>query len=102
MSRLALFAALFLGSTAANASAMPATPFVDVAGEPYVQDVPAVTYVREAQKNGVDPTTAAVLQRIDQSLAGVVPSLTVKSAYRSPAYNASVGGARSSQHIQGK
>jgi Peptidase M15 len=102
MSRVALFAALLVAAPAANASAMPATPFTDVAGEPYVQDVPAVIYVREAQKSGVDPTTAAVLQRIDQALAGVIPGLTVKSAYRSAAYNASVGGARSSQHIQGK
>src|SRR3954471_16259966 len=102
MSRLGLFAALFLGATAANASAMPATPLMNVAGEPYVENVPAVTYVREAQKNGVDSTTAAVLQRIDQSLAGVVPNLTVKSAYRSAAYNASIGGALDSQHIQGK
>jgi hypothetical protein len=103
MSRLGLFAALLVvGAQAANASDMPATPFSDVAGEPYVQNVPAITYVREAQKNGLDRTTADVLQRIVQSLAGVVPALTVQSAYRSAAYNASVGGARHSQHIQGK
>lgn len=66
------------------------------------QSVPAVTFVHESQKNGVDPTTAAVLMRVDQQLAGVVPELTVNSAYRSAAYNASVGGAQSSQHIQGK
>jgi hypothetical protein len=103
MSRLALFAALLLvGAQAANASAVPATPFTNVAGEPYVQNVPAITYVREAQKNGVDRTTADVLQRIVQSLAGMVPGLTVQSAYRSAAYNALVGGARGSQHIQGK
>ena len=103
MFRLALFGSLLLlGVPAANASDMPATPFGNVAGEPYVQGVPAITYVRDAQKNGVDPTTAAVLERIDQSLAGVVPGLTVQSAYRSAKYNASVGGARASQHIQGR
>ena len=54
------------------------------------------------KENGLDPTTVAVLQRIDEALAGVVPSLTVQSAYRSAKYNASVGGAPASQHIQGK
>ena len=48
---------------------------------------------------GVDPS---VTEKLGQLQATRSSPLSISSGYRSPAYNARVGGARRSQHIQGK
>jgi hypothetical protein len=84
-----------------------ASPFVNALGQSYYG--PGTTTISPAAYSFVHPQgLQGVSQRMQTALAaaaarvgGIIPSLTVTSGYRSPAYNKAVGGARNSTHLRG-
>lgn len=85
-----------LPMTAANAPARPG--MADMFRPNYTK----VSYRHDWQKSGLRPEATNALDSILGRVANRVPAVEIASAYRSPAYNRKVGGARSSQHMAGR